>query len=101
MSSVSGVGMSMSSLYAMLGRAMPSGAVAAAGDAGSTPAIAMIAATNATVAQQVSTLLGSMVPAQLPSGGSSLSAALANLENLDPSVELQRLANAVGDAAAG
>lgn len=83
--------MSMASLYAMLGLAMPSGA-AATGGVGSSPALAMISAANESVAAEVSTLVGSMPAA---TAATDLTTALLGLANLDPTAELQRLEAAV------
>jgi hypothetical protein len=83
--------MSMASLYAMLGLAMPSGL--AATSAGSSPALAMMSAANKSVSSEVGTLLGS-----LPSANAtppSLTQALMSLAYLDPSTELARLQGAV------
>jgi hypothetical protein len=92
MSSVAGASsMSMASLYAMLGLAMPSGM--AATSAGSSPALAMMSAANESVSSEIGTLLGS-----LPSAGASqtsLTQALMSLAYLDPSTELARLQGAV------
>jgi predicted aconitase len=103
MTEISGASaLSMSSLYALMGQAMPSGVPAASTDgAASNPALAMMAAANASAGMQVMTLLASMgTPgsAAAASGGdaavfraASLSEALAGLSYLDPAKELEML----------
>lgn len=99
MSNVSGSApMSMASLYAMLGMAMPAGA-AASGSVGSSPALAMISASNDSVAAEVATLVSGMTGATPPTGTTDLTTALLGLANLDPTVELQRLEAAVSSDA--
>ena len=100
MSSVepSATNMSMASLYALMGSAMPTGAAAGA-DGASTPALAMIAASNQSAAMEVGTLMQSMASSSTTAtGSSSLTDALMSLFNLNPTVELQRLANATGSS---
>ena len=84
-----GSGMSMASLYAMLGLAMPSGA---SGTAAMSPALAMVTAANQSASAEVSTLLGSLPAA---SSAKDLASALLSLANLDPTVELERLQTAL------
>jgi len=84
--------MSMASLYAMLGLAMPSGA--AGTSAASSPALAMISAANQTAASEVATLVGSL-PTATTANAASLTDALMSIANLDPTVELERLQSAL------
>jgi hypothetical protein len=102
MTEISGASaLSMSSLYALMGQAMPPGASTASADgAASNPALAMMAAANASAGMQVMALLGSMAgggPA-VSAGtdaavlrAASLSQALAGLSYLDPAKELALL----------
>ena len=92
MSNVSAASMSMASLYAMLGLAMPSGA-AASGSVGSSPALAMISASSESAAAEVGALIAGMPAGAAPA---NLTSALLSLANLDPTVELQRLGAALG-----
>jgi hypothetical protein len=103
--------LSMSSLYALMGQAMPSGASTALTDgAASNPALAMEAAANASAGMQVMTLLASMAgagPAMSGDGGAavvraaSLSEALAGLSYLDPAKELALLGSDLRTSSAG
>ncbi len=96
MSTVAGASaMSMSSLYAMLGLAMPSGA--AATGAGSTIELAMLSASNETASAEIGALVSGLSGGSAPStGAADLTSALLGLANLDPTVELERLQGAVG-----
>ena len=79
--------LSMASLYALFGQAMPVGAQAT-GEAGPTlPALAMEAAALATGETLVAALMEGM-----SSGAAPLARSLASLSVLDPAVELARLA---------
>jgi hypothetical protein len=98
MTAISGAsGLSMGSLYALLGQAMSSGVSSATADRSApNPALAMIAASNASAGMEVMTLLGSMggaastAPAadQAAFQAASLSQAFASLSYLDPAKEL-------------
>jgi hypothetical protein len=93
MSTVSGASsMTMGSLYALMGLAMPPGA---SGSGAVSPALAMLSAANASATLQISTLLAGMGVSSAGTGGSSLTAALLSLSNLDPAAELRRLGAAV------
>jgi hypothetical protein len=95
MGSVAGAtSMTMGSLYALMGLAMPSGA---SGSGAVSPALAMLSAANESTAVQVSALIQGMGVPSDGTGGASLTSALLSLSNLDPATELQRL----GGAAAG
>ena len=91
--------MSMASLYAMLGLAMPSGAAAGSSSVGSSPALAMISASNESVAAEVGTLVAGMTGSSAAAGAADFTTALMNLSNLDPTLELQRLEAAVNSQA--
>jgi hypothetical protein len=98
MTAISGAsGLSMGSLYALMGQAMPSGVSSATADGtAANPALAMIAASNASAGMEVMTLLGSMGGAAMSAPAAdqavfqaaSLSRALASLSHLDPAKEL-------------
>jgi hypothetical protein len=94
--------LSMSSLYALMGQAMPAGASTAAADAAaSNPALAMEAAANASAGMEVLSLLASLgtggsASAAPASAGAALSRALASLSHLDPANELALLGGSSG-----
>ena len=103
MTEISGASaLSMSSLYALMGQAMPSGVSTASADgAASNPALAMEAAANASAGMEVLTLLaslGSRGPASAgpASAGAALTRALASLSYLDPANELALLGGSSG-----
>jgi len=80
--------LSMASLYALFGQAMPAGAVAPTTAAGAaTPALAMEAAAMAGDGALVATLLGGMPSTRT----ASLARSLASLSVLDPTAELARI----------
>jgi hypothetical protein len=90
---VSGAGsLSMASLYALFGLAMPTGAATAADGTASMPALAMEAAAIASNQGLVATLLaGTGAPSGAAASMASLAGSLASLSVLDPAVELARL----------
>jgi hypothetical protein len=98
--------LSMGSLYALLGQAMPAGvAQAAAGGSVPSPALAMMAAANASAGLQVATLLGTLGPGGSPAStgadaaafrAANLSQALAGLSYLDPAKALALLGDTTG-----
>ena len=94
--------LSMSSLYALMGQAMPAGASTASADgAASNPALAMEAAANASTGMEVLTLLASLsaggsASAAPASASAALSRALASLSYLDPANELALLGGSSG-----
>ena len=90
-------GLSMASLYAMMGLAMPSGV----GDAGSSPALAMLSAANESRSVELSALLGGLGGSAGASSPSSLTSALLSLTYLDPAAELERLQGTVAAAGQG
>jgi len=106
MTTISGASaLSMSSLYALLGQAMPTGVSQAAADGSpANPALAMMAASNASAGMQVMTLLSAMGTGGAASTGSdaaafqaaTLSQALASLSYLDPAKALALLGDTAG-----
>jgi hypothetical protein len=97
MSSVAGAqGLSMASLYALMGLAMPP---AASGDAAATPALAVLSATNDATAVEVQSLLGA-AGGTSSSTPPSLTSALLGLATLDPTLELERLESGISPSGA-
>ena len=86
--------MSMASLYAMLGLAMPSGSAgsaAASPAAGVSPDLALASAANATEGAELGALASATGESAATTGSADLTSALMSLANLDPILELQRL----------
>jgi hypothetical protein len=88
--------MSMASLYAMLGLAMPSGASSGPSGVALSPALAMLSAANDTVAAELGTLLVGMTGTTASARSTDLTTALMSLARLDPTQELQRLEATMG-----
>lgn len=102
MTVIAAAGLSIGSLYALMGQALPAGVSAAADGSASNPALAMIAASNASAGMEVMTLLstlGTGAPSAAATAGadaavfraSALANALASLSYLDPARELSMM----------